>query len=48
VPVSTALDFSGEITALWAEAKGDSAIAVLRNRETGDYEALRVAVACSQ
>jgi hypothetical protein len=46
--VSAALDFSGEITALWAEAKGDNAIAVVRDQETGDYEALRVAVACSQ
>ena len=35
VPVSAALDFPGEITALWTEAKGDSAVAVVRNRETG-------------
>ncbi len=48
VPVSAALDFPGEITALWTEAKGDSAITVVRNRETGDYEAFRLAVACSQ
>jgi len=47
-PVSAALEFSGEITALWTEAKGDSAIAVVRNLETGDYEAFRLAVACSQ
>jgi hypothetical protein len=48
VPVSVPMDFSGEITALWAEAKGDSAIAVVRNRETGEYEAFRLAVACGQ
>jgi len=48
VPVSAGSDFPGEITALWTEAKGDSAIAVGRNRETGDYEAFRLAVACSQ
>jgi len=48
VPVSAALDFPGEITALWTEAKGDSAMAVVRNHETGDYEAFRLAVACSQ
>jgi len=48
VPVSAALDFSGEITALWTEAKGDHAIAIARNRETGEYEAFRLAVACSQ
>ncbi len=48
VPVSAPLDFPGEITTLWTEAKGDSAIAVVRNRETGAYEAFRLAVACGQ
>jgi hypothetical protein len=48
VPVSAPMDFSGEITALWTEARGDSAIAVVRNRETGEYEAFRLAVACGQ
>ena len=50
VAVSAAVDFpgSGVITALWTEAKGDTAIAVTRNRETGTYEAFRLAVVCSQ
>jgi hypothetical protein len=48
VAVSAALDFAGEITALWTEAKGDTAIAVVRSQETGEYEAFRVAVGCSQ
>ncbi|MFZ1005615.1 MAG: hypothetical protein WAN65_02180 [Candidatus Sulfotelmatobacter sp.] len=48
VPVSSPLGFSGEITALWTEAKGDSAIAVVRSRETGEYEVFRLAVGCSQ
>jgi hypothetical protein len=50
VAVSAAVDFQGGaiITALWAEAKGDTAIAMVRNRETGSYEAFRLAVACSQ
>ena len=48
VAVSAALDFSGEITALWTEGKGDSAIAVAQNRETGEYEAFRLAVGCTQ
>ncbi len=48
VAVSTALEFSGEVTALWSEAKGDSAIAILRNREAGEYEAFRLAVSCGQ
>ena len=48
VAVSGALDFSGEITALWTEGKGDSAIAVVRNREAGEYEAFLLAVGCTQ
>ncbi len=46
--VSAAIDFSGMITALWTEAKGDTAIAVVKHRETGNYEAFRLAVVCSQ
>jgi len=42
------VDFPGAITALWTEAKGDTAIAVAKNHETGSYEAFRLAVACSQ
>jgi len=48
VAVSAAVDFTGGVTALWTEGKGDAAIAVVRNRETGSYEAFRLAVACSQ
>jgi hypothetical protein len=47
VPVSAALDFGATVTALWTEAKGDTAMAVTRNGETGSYEAFRVAVACT-
>jgi hypothetical protein len=47
VPVSAALDLGATVTALWTEAKGDTAIAVTRNGETGSYEAFRVAVACN-
>jgi hypothetical protein len=48
VAVSAAIDFPGMITALWAEAKSDTAIAVVKNGETGNYEAFRLAVVCSQ
>ncbi|HEY6371356.1 MAG TPA: hypothetical protein VIX37_12320 [Candidatus Sulfotelmatobacter sp.] len=50
VAVSGAVDFpgGGVITALWTEAKDDTAVAVTRNRETGTYEAFRLAVVCSQ
>jgi hypothetical protein len=48
VPVSTGVDFAGEVTELWTEAKGDTAVAIARNRETGNYEGFRLAVACNQ
>ncbi len=48
VAVSAAVDFPGVVTALWTEAKGDTAIAVVRSQETGKYEAYRLAVDCSQ
>jgi len=48
VAVSAAVDFSGGVTALWTEARGDAALVVARNAETGNYEAFRLAVACSQ
>lgn len=48
VAVSAAVDFSGVITALWTESRGDTAVVVARNRETGSYEAFRLAMSCSQ
>jgi len=48
VAVTAAADFAGDITALWTEAKGDTAIAVARSRESGSYEAFRLALACNQ
>ena len=48
VAVSAAVDFPGPISALWTEAKADTAVAVARNRGTGSYEAFRLAIACSQ
>jgi hypothetical protein len=48
IAVTAAIDFSGPITALWTESRGETAIAVARNRETGSYEAFQLAVVCSQ
>jgi hypothetical protein len=48
IAVTAAIDFTGAITALWTEAKGDTAIVVAKNRETGSYEAFRLAISCSQ
>jgi hypothetical protein len=47
VPVSAAVEFPGPVSALWTEAKADTAVAISKNEETGDYEAFRLAVACS-
>ena len=46
--VSAPVEFAGGVTALWTEAKGDTAVAVSRNAETGNYEAFRLAMACGQ
>ncbi len=48
VAVSTAIDVPGAISALWTEARGDTAVVVARNPETGNYEAFRLALACGQ
>ena len=48
VAVSVPVDFPGSITAMWAEARGDTAVVITRNRETGSYEAFRLALACGQ
>jgi hypothetical protein len=48
VAVSPVLDMPGAVSGLWTESKGDSAIAIVNNRETGSYEAYRLAVACNQ
>lgn len=48
VPVSAPVEFPGTVTALWTEGRGDSAVVVVRDQETGGYEAFRLAMACSQ
>lgn len=48
VAASTAADFAGKITALWTESRGDTAVVVVKNAETGNYEAFRLALACGQ
>ena len=48
VAVSAAIELKGAVTALWTEAKGDTAIVVVKDREAGSYEAFRLALACNQ
>jgi len=46
-PVSSPLPLSGRVTALWPADRG-SAILVIHNAETGEYEASRLALACAR
>ncbi|MGH9498121.1 MAG: hypothetical protein ACRD3L_03180 [Terriglobales bacterium] len=48
VTVSTPVDFSGGVTALWAESDGGSAIVVAQDSETGRYEASRLSITCNR
>jgi hypothetical protein len=48
VPVSQKLQLNGNITALWSAQDGQSATAVFRNSETGNYEAVLLDLACVQ
>jgi hypothetical protein len=46
--VSQSLQLNGNITALWTARGDDSATAVFRNSETGNYEAMQLTLACGQ
>jgi hypothetical protein len=47
VVASAAIEFDGRIVALWPETSGSGAVAVVKQEDTGWYEANRVSVACS-
>ena len=48
VAVSQNLQLNGNITALWTAGSGDNAIAVVRDSETGKYEAVQLTLTCGQ
>jgi hypothetical protein len=48
VPASAGVDFGGQVTSLWTEAGGTSAIGIVHNLQTGTYEAYRLSIACGQ
>jgi hypothetical protein len=48
ITASQAADFNGAVTALWAETRGTSAIAIVNNLETGKYDAYRLAIDCGR
>lgn len=46
VPASAPVEFEGQITALWPEGGGSSALAVIRRKDTTWFEAYRVSISC--
>jgi hypothetical protein len=46
VAASAAVEFDGQIVALWPDSSGSSATAIVRKKDTGWYEAYRVSVTC--
>jgi hypothetical protein len=46
--IGQSVEFRGEITALWAQTDGASAVAVLHDFSKGDYEAYQLTLACDQ
>jgi hypothetical protein len=48
VAVSQKLELNGRFTALWTAQNGQSAVAVYRDADSGNYEAIQLNLACSQ
>jgi hypothetical protein len=46
--VSQKLELNGRVTALWTAQNGQSAVAVYRDTDSGNYEAVQLNLACSQ
>jgi hypothetical protein len=46
VVASSGIEFDGRIVALWPEASGNNAVAVVKREDTGWYEANRVSISC--
>ncbi len=48
IPASTALELPGMVTSMWTESGETGAMAVIRNSDTGGYEAYRLTVTCDR
>jgi hypothetical protein len=46
--VTRNVELEGTLTALWTASRGDTAVVVSRSRDTGAYEAFRLAIDCGQ
>jgi hypothetical protein len=47
VAASSPLEFDGQIVALWPESSGASAVAIVKRKDTGWYDAYRISISCS-
>ncbi len=46
VAASSAVEFEGQVVALWPETNGNSATVIVKRKDTGWYEAYRVSISC--
>jgi hypothetical protein len=46
IAVSAAAEFDGRIVALWPESNGNGAMAIVKRKDTGWYEAHRISISC--
>jgi hypothetical protein len=46
VAASSAVEFGGRIVALWPENSGNGAVAIVKRKDTGWYEAYRISISC--
>jgi hypothetical protein len=46
VAASSAVEFDGRIVAMWPETSGNGAVAIVKRKDTGWYEAYRVSISC--
>jgi hypothetical protein len=46
VAASSAVEFDGRIVALWPENSGNGAVAIVKRKDTGWYEAYRISISC--
>jgi hypothetical protein len=46
VAASSAVEFEGRIVALWPESSGNGAVAIVKRKDTGWYEAYRISISC--
>jgi hypothetical protein len=48
ITASQPADFTGSISTLWSETSATSAVAIVRNSETGKYDAFRLTIDCGR